>query len=522
MSFKEKVDYTLYLVTDSTMLPEGTTLTSQVEEGLKNGVTLVQLREKDTDTMSFIEEALEVKKICEKYSVPLIINDRIDIALAIDADGVHVGQDDMPIPMVRKLVGPKKIIGWSVGKVEEVDKVAQWGPDFVDYIGVGTVFPTQTKKNIKKTPMGTSGVVKILDRMELKGCDWCKTVVIGGLHPDNIGRVIYQCQSSNGQRSPDGISVVSDIMAAADAAGATRTLREILDRGQYHFFNSNTNKVDKLDLMKRVKKVGPLIHHITNRVHQNFGANVALAIGCSPIMSEVAAEFSDLCSIPNSSLLLNTGSVAGIEVLVHAVKTYNFQKRPIVFDPVGFSASETRLLLNKNLLTSGQYSCIKGNTGEILGISGLGGKMKGVDSGEDGSLELRIKATQLVAFKYRTIAVCTGRIDIVADGTCSLRAPLCCGVKTTADEIPYALIGDIDIPLFGSITASGCSLGTVIAGFLGAAETDSCLFDVVKYAVEIYKKAGKDASDLANGSGSFQMHLIDQLYISMNDNGIQS
>jgi len=146
---KEDVDYSLYLVTDSGMLPEGTTLCSQIEAGLQNGVTLVQIREKETDTKLFIEEALEVKKLCTKYNVPLIINDRIDVAMAIKADGVHVGQDDMPIPMVRNLVGPDMIIGWSVGKVSEVEQLAKWGPQLVDYIGIGTLFPPQTKKNAK-------------------------------------------------------------------------------------------------------------------------------------------------------------------------------------------------------------------------------------------------------------------------------------------------------------------------------------------------------------------------------------
>ena len=196
---KSKVDYSLYLVTDSTMLPEGTTLYSQVEAGLKNGVTLVQLREKDSDTKIFIEEALEVKKLCVKYNVPLIINDRVDVALAIDADGVHVGQGDMPIPMVRALVGPDRIVGWSVGKTSEVETLAQWGPDMVDYIGIGMVFPTMTKKNPKKSPMGPQGVIEILDALEINNADWCRTVAIGGLHPNNIERVLYQCGSSNGK-----------------------------------------------------------------------------------------------------------------------------------------------------------------------------------------------------------------------------------------------------------------------------------------------------------------------------------
>lgn len=513
---KESVDYTLYLVTDSTMLPEGKTLLFQVEQGLKNGVTMVQLREKDTDAKTFVAEALAVKKLCDSFNVPLIINDRVDVALAIDASGIHVGQEDIPIPMVRKLVGPDKIVGWSVGKVEEVDRLAEWGPDMIDYIGVGTVFETQTKKDIKKIPMGPEGVSRILTRLEEKKCDWIRTVAIGGLHPDNIGRVLFQAQALNGKRSVDGISIVSDIMASHDAGQSTRILRQILDKGSFHFFEGSEEAKDASTIKENVKKLAPLIHHITNRVHQNFGANVALAIGCSPIMSEVAEEFEDLSKIPHSVLLLNSGTVADISVLQHAVKTYNAQKRPIVFDPVGFSASSARLVLNKKVLSAGQFACIKGNTGEIMGVSGLGGNMKGVDSCGEDTLETRIKATQLVAFKYRTVAVCTGEIDVVADGSVSSTAPLKRGLGASPAELPYELIKGEDVPLFGRITASGCSLGTVIAGFIGAAAEES-IYSAVLQAVSLYKLAGTKANVTAKGSGSFLVGLVDNLYNVMEE-----
>lgn len=516
------IDYTLYLVTDSTMLPEGTTLLSQVEAALKNGVTIVQLREKDTDTKTLIHKALELKQLCDRYEVPLIIDDRVDVAMAIDASGVHVGQSDMPIPMVRKLVGPEKIVGWSVGKVEEVDMIAQWGPEMVNYIGVGTVFDTQTKKDIKKIPFGPEGVSKILTRLEEKKCHWCRTVAIGGLHPDNIARTIYQAQSQTGSRSVDGICVVSEIMASKDAAEATKNLRNILKQERFNFLNTTSIESEEdhikkeIQWTKKVKNISPLIHHITNRVHQNFGANVALAIGCSPIMSEVASEFADLSAIPNAVLLLNTGSVADIDTLTHAVKTYNAQKRPIVFDPVGFSASATRLNTNLKLLSAGQYSCIKGNAGEIMGIAGVGGKMKGVDSSGSYNLETLIEATQIVAFKYRTIAVCSGKVDIVVDGTVSLVSPLSKGLSVTPKKLPYTLIETTDIPLFDKITASGCSLGTVIAGYVSAAPENK-LYDAVTAAVRLYKEAGTKANTTANGSGSFQVHLIDNLYKAVFD-----
>ncbi|SJM81760.1 probable Thiamine biosynthetic bifunctional enzyme [Zygosaccharomyces bailii] len=520
---KQDVDYSLYLVTDSTMLPQGTTLYSQVEAALRNGVTLVQLREKETDTKIFIEEALEVQKLCKQFKVPLIINDRIDVALAIDADGVHVGQDDMPIPMVRKLVGPQKIVGWSVGYPHEVDQLAKWGPGMVDYIGIGMVFPTSTKKNPKKLPMGPLGVSRILDTLEERDAHWCRTVAIGGLHPNNIERVLYQCTSMDGRRSVDGISVVSDIMAASDAGAAAANLRQILDKGRYSFldFSLCDRSTDRETLLNvanhiitEVTKSRPLVHHITNKVHQNFGANVTLALGSSPIMSEIKEEASDLANVPHAALLLNTGSVAPIDVLEAAIDAYNAHKRPIVFDPVGYSATATRRTLNDTLLSCGQFTCIKGNSGEILSLAGMAGKMKGVDAHEcECGKEVLIQATRLVAFKFKTIAVCSGEFDFIADGTMKGAYSLSVGSKgIQAKDLPCVIVENGSIPIMGDITASGCSLGSAIACLLGGSGEEANVFDIVISAVALYKVAGKLASTRCQGSGTFHVQLIDALY----------
>lgn len=519
---KDKVDYSLYLVTDSGMLPEGTTLCSQIEEGLKNGVTLVQIREKNTDTKDFIEEALEVQKLCQQYKVPLIINDRVDVAMAIGADGIHVGQDDMPIPMVRKLVGPDMIIGWSVGNVSEVEEFSKWGPDLVNYIGIGTVFPTQTKKNIKKGQMGPQGVIEILNALEGSNATWCRTVAIGGLHPDNIERVLYQCTSTNGKRSLDGISVVSDIMASTQAGESTRILRSLLDQTKYEFdgnLNLDGNTVPSIDsihnVIAQVSKTRPLVQHITNKVHQNFGANVTLALGSSPIMSEVESEVGELSRIPNATLLINTGSCAPVDMLKTAIRAYNESKRPIIFDPVGYSATTTRKLLNDTLLSNGQFSCIKGNSSEILGLSGLTKvSMRGVDA--DSSLTdktLLAEATRIVAYRYKTIAVCTGEIDFICDGTCKGNYKLSKGTfETSQNTLPVLMVENGKIPIMGDITASGCSLGSTIASLVGGLGSDGNVFDGVVAAVLLYKSAGRLAMESSPGSGSFYVHLIDNIY----------
>jgi thiamine-phosphate diphosphorylase/hydroxyethylthiazole kinase len=148
------VDYSLYLVTDSSLVPSHTTLLGQIEQALEGGVTIVQLREKDMDTGPFIDLARQVKALTQKYNVPFIINDRLDVALAVDADGVHIGQDDMPLVEARRILGHGKIIGVSCNNEDEARQATT---DGADYLGIGAVWFTSTKE-LKKEPLGVAGV----------------------------------------------------------------------------------------------------------------------------------------------------------------------------------------------------------------------------------------------------------------------------------------------------------------------------------------------------------------------------
>lgn len=151
---RKQVDYSLYLVTDSSLVPAGSTLLTQVEKAIQGGTTIVQLREKNLDTGAFVSLALQIKQLTQKYNVPLIINDRIDVAMAIDADGVHIGQDDMPLSHARAMLGHNKIIGVSVNTIQEAGAAISGG---ADYLGIGAVWDTATKKLTKAT-LGISGV----------------------------------------------------------------------------------------------------------------------------------------------------------------------------------------------------------------------------------------------------------------------------------------------------------------------------------------------------------------------------
>ena len=202
----EKSDLKLYLVTDRRFL-NGRRLVDVVREAVKGGVTMVQLREKDLDTRSFVEEAIELKKMLKPYGVPLIINDRIDVALASDADGVHIGQNDMEYSIARKLLGKDKIIGLSVENMEQIAEANHLG---VDYIGISPVFSTPTKTDTSQ-PFGLEGLRRAVT------LSVHPTVGIGGMNTETIGDVML-CGA-------DGVAVVSAIMASETPGESARLLK---------------------------------------------------------------------------------------------------------------------------------------------------------------------------------------------------------------------------------------------------------------------------------------------------------
>lgn len=203
------IDYSLYLVTDRRFLKDRT-LKSAVEDSIKGGVTIVQVREKDVTTREFYKVALEVKEITDKYNVPLIINDRIDIAQAIDADGVHLGQDDMPIKLARKILGKNKIIGISVGNVDEAKEAEK---DGADYVGIGAIFFTGSKKDID-TPIGTSGLKEVVESINIP------SVAIGGVNKENLSEVI--------KTGTNGAAVISAILGKENIEQAAKELKVVL------------------------------------------------------------------------------------------------------------------------------------------------------------------------------------------------------------------------------------------------------------------------------------------------------
>ena len=178
----DKKDLLLYAVTDRHWL-DGRTLYDVVRESLDGGVTFVQLREKSLDEESFLEEAKDLQKLCREYNVPFVINDNVDIAVAMNADGVHVGQSDMEAGDVRAKLGPDKIVGVSAGTVEEAILAEKRG---ADYLGVGAVFPTGSKDDAVDVPhdvlKAICEAVSIPVIMELAGSGICGIAVISAIY----------------------------------------------------------------------------------------------------------------------------------------------------------------------------------------------------------------------------------------------------------------------------------------------------------------------------------------------------
>ena len=204
----KNLDLSLYLVTDKSDDVEKFLKT--IEEAIKGGVSVVQIREKTADTLDFYNLALKVKEITTKYNIPLIINDRVDVALAIDAEGVHVGQSDMPCDVTRALVGHDKIVGVSAATIEEAKKAEK---DGADYIGTGAVFPTATKDDAPK--ITKKDLKEIVDSINIP------VVAIGGITIGNASELI--------DTGISGLSVVSAIMSSDDPKKSSEKLLNIFN-----------------------------------------------------------------------------------------------------------------------------------------------------------------------------------------------------------------------------------------------------------------------------------------------------
>ena len=201
---RQKLELTLYLVTDRRPLC-GRCLEECVEQAILGGATCVQLREKEISSSEYLDLASKVKAVTDQYGIPLIINDRVDIALAVNAAGVHLGPEDLPVSVARRLLGPHRIIGASASSMEEALSLEAEG---ADYLGVGAVYPSATKQNTEK--------VSLEDLRRIKSAVHIPVVAIGGIDAENAPGVMAT--------GVDGVAVVSAIIKRPDIREAARLL----------------------------------------------------------------------------------------------------------------------------------------------------------------------------------------------------------------------------------------------------------------------------------------------------------
>lgn len=207
----KNLDLSVYVITDRWAAGERSIL-DVVRAAIRGGATVVQLREKQATAREMIELAQALHQVTRAAGVPLIINDRLDVALAVDAEGVHVGQDDMPAAITRRLIGPDRILGVSAGTVEEARQAER---DGADYLGVGDVYGTPTKPDAG-APIGVAGLAKIARAVSIP------VVGIGGITAENAAAVI--------QAGAAGVAVILAVVGAADPEAAARRLREAAKR----------------------------------------------------------------------------------------------------------------------------------------------------------------------------------------------------------------------------------------------------------------------------------------------------
>ncbi|KAG0125700.1 Hydroxyethylthiazole kinase family-domain-containing protein [Tuber indicum] len=467
----------LYLATDSVNLPFNSTVYSQVEACLsaKHPPTIVQLREKHLSTAKFIELARDIYALTSKHGVPLLINDRVDVALAVGCEGVHLGWDDMDVPTARKLLGPEKIIGLSVSNHEQLEKALGLDPT---YLGIGPVFSTPTKPD-HNPPLGTSGVRSLLSAIPIT----MQAVAIGGINHGNVQRVLFQSKDISGRRL-DGVAVVSAIMASPLPVGACNLLHETINWPPLFVPTDYSLRTEDFPIYRdNIHKHKPLVHHITNNVVKSISANISLAIGASPIMSENPAEFADLAALPNVGCVLNMGTFASSresqDLFLGALREHNVRGNPVIFDPVGAGATNARREFAQMIVGAGYCTVIKGNEGEIRSLAGLEtAKMRGVDgAGEGGSEEELAKVVHDLASLENNIVLMTGPKDYISNG-----ARTFCLTNGSAYQ--------------SRVTGIGCALGSVIAAFCAAAPVDESLIGPVISAIGMYNIAAERADKL--------------------------
>lgn len=455
--------YSLCLVTDRIIL-KNISLEQAVEQSILGGASMIQLREKNITTEEFLSIARKIKQITDKYDIPLIINDNVEIALKIDASGVHLGQNDMNIIKAREILGNDKIIGLSISSIKELQNSLNYP---VDYYGVGPIYNTISKSDANE-PIGLETLIKIR-KLTAK-----PIIAIGGIDEYNAKNIF--------NNQIDGIAIISNILKNNEIKKNTQKLKNI--------FNSSLlmQKLDKK--IEKIRNLNPLIYHLTNTVTINDCANITLAIGGSPLMSFCYDELEEIIKI-SSALVLNIGTMEKnmIDMALDMGKLANRYNKPIILDPVGVGATTARKNLIEKLMNTVKFNVIKGNLSEIKSILNLKNNTKGVDSFDISLDEEIIEIGKIFYDRYKTVLCITGKIDYIF-------------FKNNVVKIHNGHKN------MCKVTGTGCMSASLVGTFLGSEDND---FLNAILGVSIMGIAGEIASKSSEqyGTGTLKIKLID-------------
>lgn len=448
----DKNNLLLYAITDTSWVAKDSTLADDVRKAIIGGATIVQYREKHLKGDELYNEAKKIQEVCKKYGVPFIVNDDVELAKKLGADGVHVGKSDMAVSKAREILGDTAIIGATAKTVEQAVEAMKQG---ADYLGSGAVFGTTTKADAK--PMSIELLSEIVDSVNIP------VVAIGGIDKTNVSK-LKSIKGAKYGHTLAGVAVVSGIFAAKDIEAECRKIIS--------------------------GYVGtPIIHCITNIVTVNSVANVIHMSGGAPIMAHNVHEVEQVQENA-SALVLNLGAVDDIDAMKIAINTADNNGHPIVIDPVGCGGIQYRRQLFRELIDIATPACIRGNFSEIKALYEDGNTAKGLESNE--AIDENI--VKNLASTLGTIVVASGAIDIISDGKNIIK---------------------IDSGSFmqRKVTGSGCMLTAVIAVYLAYSKKASidAVASAVKMMGDTAKIAANETMDEEKGIFTFMGKWMDNI-----------
>ena len=455
----------LYVLTDEIGTPDDVVV-ERVRDALRGGARVVQYRHKGNQHEESVDVCRELAQICKENGAIFLVNDRPELARDVDADGVHVGQDDGTVQRARNVVGPGKVVGASCyGDVDRALKAVEQG---ADYVAFGSFFPSPTKPKSDVVP------THVIDEARQRGIK-VPICAIGGLDHNSMPQMTPHV--------PDMYACVSAVWKGQDVVGNTKRLTMRTQEGlQEKIFQQ----------LEQMKSKTPLVQAITNYVTINDCANILLAIGASPAMCESSDEAYGFSAI-SSAVYCNIGSLTKEQehAILQASRGAKEANVPMILDPVGCAAIPRRIQYVDKVRSFGKVDVVKGNLGEIKALMGKASLVRGVDSLEEGTDG--VESCKALAQDWDCVVVATGKKDIITDGE-------------------TVILIDNGVELFTKITGAGCMAGALIAAFCGAT-TD--LLVAAAAAHLCMGVAGELAFEQNKGNlpGSFRAHLMDQIYL---------